>query len=262
MIDCHVHTCRCGHAEGDVAAMLQYSETLDVVTFTEHLSLPAGMDPDGEYAMPPGDVGEYAAEVREAAKSAPTRVLLGVEVDWLDDRVNPEITTLGDVDVDLVLGSVHFMGDWVFDDPSRLDEWEGRDIEQVWRDYFERVVAAAHSGHFDVMAHTDLVKKFGFRPTDSIISALAQEVAAEFKSAGVAYEVSTAGLRKPCGELYPSQAFVEAFARAGVPATTGSDAHAPEELGYHLADAETALKNAGYTELCYHVQRERVMVAL
>jgi len=262
MIDSHVHTCRCGHAIGDVVAMLQHAEALDVLTFTEHLSLPAGMDPDGEYAMPPGDLGGYAAEVREAAKAAPTRVLLGVEVDWFDDHVNPEITTLRDLDVDLVLGSVHFMGDWVFDDPSRIHEWDGKDVEQAWSDYFERVVAAAHSGFFDVMAHTDLVKKFGFRPADSVISSLAREVAAEFRSAGVAYEVSTAGLRKPCSELYPSQTFIEAFARAGVPATTGSDAHAPEELGYRLADAERALRDAGYTELCYHVQRERVMVAL
>jgi histidinol-phosphatase (PHP family) len=192
MIDCHVHTCRCGHAQGDVAAMLLHSSALEVVTFTEHLPLPAGMDPNGEYSMSSGELEEYAAEVREAALTAPTKVLLGVESDWLDDRVNPEIGTIVDTGVDLVLGSVHFIGDWVFDDPSLLHQWEGRDVEKVWRDYFERVVAAAHSGNFDVMAHTDLVKKFGFRPADSVIASLADEVAAEFRAAGVAFEVSPA----------------------------------------------------------------------
>jgi len=45
---------------------------------------------------------------------------------------------------------------------------------------------------------------------------------------GVAVEVSTAGLHKPVGELYPHPEFLQACRDAGVPVTLASDAHSPD----------------------------------
>ena len=45
---------------------------------------------------------------------------------------------------------------------------------------------------------------------------------------GVAIEVSTAGLRKPVGEIYPAPAFLEMCLEAGCPIALSSDAHVPD----------------------------------
>ena len=50
--------------------------------------------------------------------------------------------------------------------------------------------------------------------------------------AGSAVELSTAGLRKPVGELYPARAFAELCVEAGVPFALSSDAHLPEQVGF------------------------------
>ena len=44
-------------------------------------------------------------------------------------------------------------------------------------------------------------------------------------------EVSTAGLRKPVGALYPDPAFLEMCLEAGCPVALSSDAHVPDQRG-------------------------------
>ncbi len=202
------------------------------------------------------ELPEYVAEVRSVKSPAGLRVLLGFEADWLGE-VSPVLPAALAHDPDLILGSVHFLGPWAFDDPSLIEEWESRDVLAVWEQYFTEVIAAAESGAYDVMAHPDLVKKFCHRPSEADMSRLYDAAAAAFAGAGVAIEVSTGGLRKPCAEIYPSPDFLKACFRAGVPATTGSDSHSPGEVGFRLDTARSALADAGYSDLVYFERRER-----
>ena len=48
----------------------------------------------------------------------------------------------------------------------------------------------------------------------------------------VVIELSSAGLRKPIAEMYPSPALLRRLVEAGVPVTFSSDAHAPAEVGW------------------------------
>ena len=50
----------------------------------------------------------------------------------------------------------------------------------------------------------------------------------------MAIEVSTAGLRKPVGEMYPSPELLEMCVEAGKPVALSSDAHEPEHVGLRL----------------------------
>jgi histidinol-phosphatase (PHP family) len=75
--------------------------------------------------------------------------------------------------------------------------------------------------------------------------------------AGVAMEMSTAGLRRPVGELYPAPALLEMAVDAGVPIALSSDAHVPEQIGYRYDEALAALADAGVTELCVFDRRQR-----
>ena len=264
LIDLHMHTSRCGHAEGCPAEYVSAARAagLDIIAFTDHLALPDGYDPDGEYAMRPHELPEYVAEVQAAARgSSAPRVFLGIEADWVPGHVPDTARALAAHPFDVVLGSVHFLQEWAFDDPARIDGWSLRDVAGAWEEYFSTLVDAASSGLFDVMAHPDLVKKFGHVPPGDL-SSLFDDVAGALADAGVAVEVSSAGLRKPCAELYPSDGLLAAFRRAGVPATTSSDAHTPAEVGAGLDEARSALRRAGYESIVYFEAREMREVPL
>ena len=222
--------------------------------------MPDHLDPEREYSMPVGELGAYVGEIRELGEVAKAdgrapRVLVGIEADWLPREPGHVEGLLSSQSFDVVLGSVHFLDEWAFDDPRLMQEWDKADIDAVWERYFALLVDAAASGLYDVMAHPDLVKKFGHRPRFDPIG-LYESTAAEFARSGVAIEVNTAGLRKPVGELYPGAEFLSACARAGVRATVGSDAHSPAEVGFDLAAAGHALKSAGYDRLVYFVDRQ------
>lgn len=255
-VDSHMHTSRCGHGAGVASEYLAHAEEtgIDVITFTEHVPLPGDLDPEREYAMPPEQWSDYVAEIR-ALDSESVRIMLGAEADWLPGRMDHVTALLAEAEWDVVLGSVHMIEEWPFDDPELVSMWDGKDVDEVWRTYFEVFIDAARSGLFDCMAHPDLVKKFGHRPVADpapLYLQAAQVLAAE----GVAIEVSTAGLRKPCEELYPSDEFLSACAAEGVAVTTGSDAHCPEEVGLDLDVALGALRRVGYREIVYFEKRQ------
>src|SRR5207247_6052216 len=115
-------------------------------------------------------------------------------------------------------------------------------VESAWHRYFETLARAARSGLFDSLSHPDLVKIFGDRAAGFDYAEIADAIA----ESGVAVEVSTAGLRKPVGELYPHPDFLVSCRERGVPVTTGSDAHAPDVVGRDFDRARELLSAAGY----------------
>lgn len=254
MIDMHMHTRRCGHASGTPREYLDAGAAAGVATlcFTDHLPLPEDTPHALEYAMPAGQFPEYVWDIRtlaaESAAVAGPEVLLGVEADWIDGRQDEIRRMTKEHPLDLVLGSVHFIDGWAFDDPDLTDRYAEWDIANLWDRYFATLAEAAHSGLFDVMAHPDLVKKFGFLP-EADPAEWYERTAEVFADSGVAYEVNTAGLRKPCAELYPAAGLLRAAVRRGVPVTCGSDAHKPDEVGAGMDQARKALLAAGYRSM-------------
>lgn len=257
-----MHTELCGHAKGTPAQMLAAIRAAGLAgaVMTEHLPLKPELDPEGIYSMR-GDVDAlYVAELRDLRFDwDDVDLVIGAESDWLSS--DPEWTALSVADarskgVEVVLGSVHFIDGWAFDDPAYIDEWEKRDVRAVWERYFSEWIRAVKSGLFDVMSHPDLVKKFGYIPDQT--SDLYDEAARVAADAGVLVEVSTAGWRKPVKEQYPSVAFLERFIDHGVSFTLGSDAHDPNEVGYRLNDAADLLVSLGVEKAAYP-QKEGVV---
>src|SRR5665811_229463 len=76
-------------------------------------------------------------------------------------------------------------------------------------------------------------------------------------ASGIAVEVSTAGLRKPVGEIYPAPAFAEMCVEAGAVFALSSDAHLPEEVGFGYERAVEFLDTLGVDEICVFEGRER-----
>jgi histidinol-phosphatase (PHP family) len=199
------------------------------------------------------DLDEYCEFVREK-----TTLSLGIEADYVPGAEDRMANLLDQRDWDYVVGSVHFLRESAIDMRGEWDVWTHTDPEKVWRRYFETLGEAARSGMFDILAHPDLVKVWGRdgpSPGGDLrrFYDLAMEGIAE---SDVAIEVSTAGLRKPVGEIYPAPAFLEMCLEAGRPVALSSDAHVPNDLGHGYDQALELLESVGVSELAVFERRE------
>jgi histidinol-phosphatase (PHP family) len=189
---------------------------------------------------------------------------LGIECDFVPGAEDRTANLLEARDFDYVVGSVHFLGEAAVDHEG-WDVWEGRgDADDVWRRYFEALAECARSGLFDILAHPDLVKVWGrARPLPEADPRRYYEPAVEaIAASGIAVEVSTAGLRKPVAELYPSRGFAEMCVEAGVPFALSSDAHRPEQVGFEYGRALEFLAELGIEEICVFERRRRSLASL
>jgi histidinol-phosphatase (PHP family) len=72
---------------------------------------------------------------------------------------------------------------------------------------------------------------------------------------GVCLEVSSAGLHKRHGRMYPNPALLAEARRRGTAITLASDAHAPQEVGRDLDRAIEHAAEAGYDTVTVFDQR-------
>jgi histidinol-phosphatase (PHP family) len=193
----------------------------------------------------------------EFVRTTPLR--LGLEADFVPGAEDRTATLLDGHDFDYVVGSVHFLGDRAVDHDG-YDIWESEgDPDAVWRRYFETLAEAARSGLFDILAHPDLVKMWGrARPHPERDPRFYYEPAVEaIAESGVAVEVSTAGLRRPVGEIYPSPAFATMCVEAGAAFALSSDAHAPADVGHAYETAVSEMADWGIERIAVFERRQR-----
>jgi histidinol-phosphatase (PHP family) len=248
--DYHTHTERCGHARGTAAEYVEVARErgLLAVGVCDHLPLPGHRDP--ELSMDVSELPDYVREVEELKRAYPDYVLLGIEADYEPSSFRDIRDMLARYPFDYVIGSVHFVDGWGFDDPRQREAWDTRDIEEVYVRYFELVAEAAETGVFTILGHLDLVKKFGHKPPRPLADAT-HSLVRRIARSGIGVELNTAGLRKPIGEAYPDQDLLRLLRKGGVPITFGSDAHTPDDVGRDFDHALDQVRTAGYTSYAW-----------
>ena len=166
--------------------------------------------------------------------------------------------------LDFVLGSVHFLerGDQMFDSvPDGAAQFEGRNIDEMYADYFRRVRELIATGLVDSLAHLDLIKIHGHRPTADI-GPLVNETLELIRARNLTIELSTAGWRKPVNELYPSDSIIELAIEKEIPFTTASDAHSHVQLGENFANLAHKMAEIGIRQVCIFEKHKRAEVPL
>jgi len=264
--DYHLHTGRCGHGEGSVRDYALYAREagLTEIGFADHIYMywlpPEKRDP--ALAMSEDELPAYVEEVLAAREEFPDLTIrLGIEADYIPGHEDELRRILASYPFDYVIGSVHYLDGWGFDNPDLRSGYEGRDPDRLYQDYFKLVQKAARSGLFDILAHPDLIKKFGVRPSADL-TGLYHGTACTCNAFNVAVEVNTAGLRAPVGEIYPSRAFLELCLQQEVPVVIGSDAHRPDQAGADFDRAVGLLRDVGYREVAVFSGRRRGRLAL
>lgn len=260
--DYHTHSYRCGHASG---RMREYIEAalrrgVEEIGLTDHLFL--YFQPPAErserWAMPESQYDEHYDEMLHLRDEyrGKINVRVSVEADYDSAHEKQLASILSKYDFDFILGSVHFLGEWMIDDVEQSSRYRSERVVAIYRRYYEQIRALAGSGLFDVVGHLDLPKKFGYLPEEDLgpdIDLTLDQIA----KAGLAVEVSTAGLRKPVGEIYPSRPLLAQMRARDIPIVLSSDAHSSEEVAADYRLSVPLVLEMGYSELVTFDKRER-----
>ncbi|OAB46202.1 PHP domain-containing protein [Paenibacillus glacialis] len=188
---------------------------------------------------------------------------IGIEADYFPGSQEKLRALLKPYQLDYVIGSVHFHEGWKFDHPDSQSHFEHYDLSLLYKQYFDTVIEAIHSGLFQFMAHLDHIKVYGYVPPDEELEGHYNDVAAALCIADVATEINTGlAYRYPTKQICPSFSFLSILKDYEVPITLSSDAHFPDELGTMLDDALQLAKEIGYEEIVYFKNKQRLVIPL
>jgi len=204
------------------------------------------------------DLDRYVETVI-AAKKAGLPIVAGLEVDYYPGLMDKVGTLLDGYPFDLLLGSIHWLGTWMFDlvgSPVQMSEWDVRGTDPTWLAYGEAIEELAATGTCDVLAHPDLVKVTRRMADPGIVTEVEERICEAAVSSGMAAELSSAGFRKPVGAAYPSSSLLERFFSRGVPITTASDTHGLSHIADRSPELGALASRAGYSSLRAFRRRE------
>ncbi len=245
-IDLHNHTTLCNHATGSMEEYVLKAIEKGIDTFGFSCHAPMSFEP--EYRMSLVQTKTYEKDVLELKEKYKNKIniLLAYEVDYMSENKFLEKDILN-AKVDYLIGSVHFIDKWGFDNPEFIGEYEDRNIDEIWAEYFACVSAMVKTNYFDIVGHLDLIKVFKYLPTKDI-KIIALQTMKDIKASGMVLEINSAGLRKPIKEQYPSYELLELAYELSIPITFGSDAHAIEQIGYGYDEVVSRAKKIGFTQ--------------
>lgn len=258
LVDMHNHTYLCNHADGTVDDYLNAAikNKIDIYGFSDH----APMNFDEGFRMKFSQMDFYENMILTAKEKFKDKieVLLAYEVDFLDNYMDERIFSRK---VDYLIGSVHFLNNWGFDNPEFIGLWHEKNIDDVYMDYFNQIVKLCKYGKFDILGHFDLIKVFKFLPSKDI-RILANDAIKAIKQSDIVVEVNTSGFRKPINEQYPSDILLEQLAQNNIPITLSSDAHSPKCVAMNYDKIIKKVRDFGFNKVAIFRQRDIEFIKL
>jgi histidinol-phosphatase (PHP family) len=252
--DLHNHTSLCKHANGTMEEYIlkAIDEKIEIFGFSDH----GPMEFDKKYRMSFGKMKEYESETNRLKSKYKNEIeiLLAYEVDYLPGFIDDRVLK---AKVDYLIGSVHFLNKWGFDNPEFIGEYKNKDIDKIYEEYFEAIEKMANLGAFQIVGHIDLIKVFNYKPKKDV-KIIAQDALKAIKKANLAIEINSAGFRKPVKEQYPSKELLESAFEMGIDITFGSDAHEVNQIGFKKNEIIALAKEVGYSKALYFKNRDRV----
>ena len=262
MIDYHVHTRLCNHAEGAMEAYIKKAVDigLEEICFLDHLTI---RESEKQLSMTKEEVPFYFQAVkflRQRYKKK-IKVKVGLEIDF-----NPEYTDIFHEIVetysfDVIGSSLHFLKG--MDIVSRHSDWaHGKiDPDYVFGLYLEQLGNMLEYDYFDVICHIDLAKKFGAKPSRTFDGEF-DTVLSKIKNRGLAVELNTSGYAHTVNEVYPAFSLLKKCYEKGISITLGSDAHNPESMGRRFDSALSMLRLAGYRRIATFSRRRQSSIPI
>jgi len=232
------------------------SKGLDEIGFSDHFSVYPVY-----YSMKREKLPEYVKIVQVLKNKADITLKLGIEMDYAPKIENQTKKIIDKYPFDYVIGSLHFIDDWEFENPKEIPNYKKWNIYELYQMYFNLLRKLANSKLFNIIGHADIIKKLGFKPQKNINDILKDTIKV-FKKNKVCIEVNTTGLKTPCKEIYPSEKFLRICFDYGIPITLGSDAHCPRFVGQNFDKAISLIRKVGYDKIATFKNRKIKLVEL
>ncbi|MBT9130576.1 MAG: Histidinol-phosphatase [candidate division WS2 bacterium] len=267
MLDLHIHTKLCGHAVGEMEEYIEVAinKEFEIFGFSDHLPhehIPA-LKPFIHLSMPENILSHYVKTVLELKEkySSKLDILLGIEVDYDENYENETRKILSRHPFDYAIGSIHVLGDWLFDSPRQIEEWNNRVIDEVYSEYYRNIKKLILSGLFNIVGHLDLPKKFNHRPRQDFEETML-DLAKNLKNEGMVVEINISGLRYAAKEMYPSKNILSILKTERVDITFGSDAHEPKQVGENFSQALRIAQKLNFSDFAYFKNRKKLYLPL
>lgn len=263
-VDLHNHTIYCNHATGSMEEYIQVAceRGINIFGFSCH----APMEFDKKYRMDSHAMPIYFDNINTLRKlyhqqQSKIEILSALEVDYIlgrEDLLLPEVLN---AEVDYLIGSVHFLGNWGFDNPEFIGEWESYGVEQTWNHYLDSIQAMAKTRYFQIVGHLDLPKLFGNHIPNNLLGKM-QETLQILYDNNMVLEVNAAGLRKAVKEPYPNTTILKMAKEIGLDITLSSDAHSLEQIGFGYETCLKLIKEIGFKKVVIFRKKQKYFIDL
>lgn len=273
----HTHsTFSDGKCEPELYIIEAIKRGMEAIGFSEHAPLPFELN----WTMSKERVPEYIkkmAELKEQYRSE-IEVLMGMEVDYIPEKISPNDAEIMSLGLDYRIGSIHFVGKldfgnyWSIDSSDHdkfqrgLREIYDGDVKNVVRLYYSlmREMITEHSP--DILGHIDLICMNTARYFSTDESWYQREMIMTLetvKSAGVILELNSGGIaRGRHSDFYPGLQTLRKACGMGIPALLSADAHHPDNLTGMFDEALALLWEAGYRQVAKFQHGEWVAEAI
>lgn len=270
----HTHNSLCDGA-GELEEYLEAARRkgFTALGFTSHAPLPFSND----WTLAEADLETYCSRVLELKKTSDMEIYLGLEIDYIPDRMGPAEERWKRFELDYTIGSVHMI-------PAEGEAWsiDGPDDEflhvyrKVYRqdgtamavDYFRLLEEMILKGGFTILGHLDLIKKKNLKmnfldeETPRYMDAVLRVLDSLAKS-GIFMEINSGGLfRGATQEVYPSFSILQESRQRNIPLVINSDAHTPDALDFYFHEACDLARKAGYRTIMMLLDGEWREIAL
>lgn len=260
--DYHTHHERCGHAAGTIEDYIlsAIGKELNYIGIADHSPHFYHTEdyPFKHKAMAKSQFPVYVNEVLHLKEKYQNKinVLLGVESDFFVDVINDYQIEFSKYPFDYIIGSVHRVNNLSVFNEERWSNITEEEINNTITQYYQLIEQSAQCGLFQIIGHMDVLKRNfpAFQATHiPQLEKTLQTIAAN----DISIELNTAGAQYEGVGWYPSSEILERAQFYGIIPTFGSDAHTPERVGDSFDEVKQHLKEVGFKEMAYFIQKKR-----
>jgi histidinol-phosphatase (PHP family) len=166
----------------------------------------------------------------------PIKIKFGLEVCYEEEFEETIKNTLDNFQWDFITGSVHWIDGWGFDHIK--EHWDKIDVDKVYKRYYEIMKSLIKSQLFNIVAHPDSIKCFGYNPSYDLTETYF-EIADLLNKYNVSAEQNS-GLYYRYGhkDLGMNRKMYDIFKSKNIHIYTASDAHKPEDTGKYIRELD------------------------
>lgn len=252
LADCHVHSSFSDDSDTPVEQMIEAAIARGMRYFyiTDHHDFDYPVTEDGLTFQLPQDTYVHEMEVLRYRYRNKIQVRIGVELGLIAQICEKTEAYANAYDYDFVIGSSHLVHGM---DPYYPAYYEGKTVNQAYEAYFLSVLenVKAFDG-FHVYGHLDYIMRYVPNQTGMYDPMAYYDILREIlvrlieKEKGI--EVNTGSLYKNFTFPHPHVTILKLYKQLGGEIVTiGSDAHQPKHVGYGFDQAESLLRQCGFT---------------